>query len=181
MRVILRLLVSGVDDGYFPLSYKKGLGKAPLISVTFNGRFIIDVDFDFITVDGEDGTRVFRSLRRGDITIIDNVICGGFNYIEPTTNYIFFFGKKPNTQLILETLRKNFRDDERRIRTIESILKNLIYLPTKKGTVYVNTDLELQTVKDVIENYQIFVKYPEPIRAAHIVGRAIGQLHVNEL
>ncbi len=181
MRVTLELLVSGIDDGYFPLSYKRKLGKAPLVSVTFSDYIVKDVDFNFITVDGEDATNVFKSLRKGDFTIIDSVICGGFNYIEAMENYIYFFGKKPNVESIFDALKKNFGSDKKRIETIMNVLKNIVSIPTKKGTVYVNTDLELTTVKEIIEHYQVFVKYPEPIRHAHVVGRAIGQLHVNEL
>ncbi|WP_054844896.1 endonuclease dU [Sulfuracidifex tepidarius] len=175
------MLVSGVDDGYFPLSYKRKSGKAPLVSVTFSNYAVQDVDFGFVTVDGEDATDVFNSLHKGEFTIIDSVICGGFNYIKAAENYIYFFGKKPNTEAIFNALKKNFGSDEMRIEVIMNVLKNITRIPTKKGTVYINTDLQLNVAKEIIEYYQVFVKYPEPIRHAHIIGRAIGQLHVNEL
>jgi endonuclease V-like protein UPF0215 family len=179
--VILKLLVSGVDDGYFPLSFKGRKGKAPLISVIYDNFSIKNIDLDFITVDGEDATEIYSSLDKGDITIIDSVICGGFNYIKPTSNFIYFFGKKPNNTSILNALKKHFRDDNERIETINKVIGNLTSLSTKKGTVFVYTDLDLQIAKEIIEKYQIFVKYPEPIRSAHIIGRSVGQLQLKVL
>ncbi len=111
--MILKLLVSGVDDGYFPLSFKGRKGKAPLISVVYDNFSIKNIDLDFITVDGEDATEIYSSLDKGDITIIDSVICGGFNYIKPTSNFIYFLEKNLIThpflmplKSILETIMK---------------------------------------------------------------------------
>ncbi len=165
-------LVSGVDDGYFPVHYKGKRGKAPLVSSTYKGLKLVDVDVDFITVDGEDGTEAYERLRKGDVTILFSIIVGGFNYIIPKNNYIVFYGRRPNTREIDEALKKYF--PERREK-IMSFLYSLVQIPTRKGNIYVNTDLDLSLVKEIIEYYQVFTKYPEPIRTSHVIGKGIGQ------
>lgn len=167
------MLVSGIDDGYFPLAYKGKRGKCPLVSVTFDGYKLVDVDVEFITVDGDDATTLYKNLRKGDIKILDSIIVGGFNYIIPDNNYIIYYASKPDIDSILNAARKHYND--KRVNAIKEFLSNMIALSTNRGTVYVNTDLDLKMVKSVIEYYQIFSKYPEPIKYAHIIGKAIGQ------
>ncbi|AWR98262.1 DUF99 family protein [Acidianus sulfidivorans JP7] len=170
------MLVSGVDDGYFPLEYKKGKGKCPLVSVTYNNYSLVDVDFDMILVDGKDGSEKFRKLRKGDIIIFDSIIVGGFNYIEPDKNYIIFYSSKPNLDRILHAAIKHYNDE--RVNVIKKYLSNMIEISTKYGSVYINTDLDIKLAKNIIEYYQVFSKIPEPIKTAHIIGKSIGQSHI---
>ncbi len=170
------LLVSGIDDGYFPVKYKGKKGKAPLVSVTYNNYKIVDVDIDFIYVDGDEATIKFNNLRKGDVSILYSIIVGGFNYIIPSGKYIIFYGKKPNIMEIDNALKLHF-DNERR-NVILYYLSNLVKVPTKKGSVYINTNLETNEAINIIEFYQINSKYPEPIQTAHIIGKGVGQ-HVN--
>ncbi len=167
------MLVSGIDDGYFPLSYKGKHGKCPLVSVTFNGINLVDIDVSVITVDGNDATNAYKNLRKGDIIILDSIIVGGFNYIVPDGNYIIYYASKPDIENILHAAREHYNDE--RVNIIKEFLSNMTALSTKRGTVYVKTNLDLKTVKYIIEYYQIFSKYPEPIKYAHIIGKAIGQ------
>jgi endonuclease V-like protein UPF0215 family len=170
------LLVSGIDDGYFPIKYKGKKGKAPLVSVTYDGYKIVDVDLDFIYVDGDDATAKFNNLRKGKICILYSIIVGGFNYIIPEGKYIIFYGRKPNIIEIGNALKLHF--DDKRKDIILGYLSNLVKVPTKKGSVYINTNLEISEAINIIEFYQINSKYPEPIQSAHIIGKGIGQ-HVN--
>ncbi|BDC19263.1 DUF99 family protein [Acidianus sp. HS-5] len=167
------MLVSGIDDGYFPLTYKGKHGKCPLVSVTFDGFELTDIDVSLITVDGDDATNAYKNLRKGDIIILDSIIVGGFNYIIPDNNYIIYYANKPDIESILHAARKHYNDQ--RVNIIQEFLSDMIALSTKRGTVYVNTDLDLKMVKGIIEYYQVFSKYPEPIKYAHIIGKAIGQ------
>ncbi|EZQ03057.1 hypothetical protein CM19_09460 [Candidatus Acidianus copahuensis] len=170
------MLVSGIDDGYFPIKYKKKKGKAPLVISTYSENELVDVDIDWITVDGDDATAVYTTLRKGDIKIFDNIIVGGFNYIIPDKNYIIFLGRTPNISDIKNALVKYFDDSRKKI--ILEYLSNLIRISTRKGVVYINTDINLSLAKRIIEQYQVFSKYPEPIKTSHIIGKALGQLHV---
>ncbi|ARM75867.1 hypothetical protein B6F84_07345 [Acidianus manzaensis] len=173
---MIKLLVSGIDDGYFPLDYKKGKGKCPLVSVTYNGYNIVDVDFDMILVDGKDGTEKFQGLRKGDIIIFDSIIVGGFNYIKPEKNYIIFYSSRPNLNSILYAASEHYNDE--RVDVIKTYLSNMIEVSTKYGSVYINTDLDIYVARNIIEYYQVFSKIPEPIKTAHIIGKSIGQSHV---
>lgn len=42
------------------------------------------------------------------------------------------------------------------------------------GPLYLYTDLDLADARRIVEGYQVISKYPEPIRYAHVIGRAVG-------
>lgn len=168
-----KYLVSGIDESYFPLAYKGKKGRAILASVTYDEYDIINIDYDYILVDGNDGTDVFKKLDKGNVVILDGVIFAGFNYIVPEENYIIFYGKKPNIEEIRRALLKHFSTEEDKIRNILRFLTSLKACSTKKGTVYIYTDLPMSLCLDIINKYQVFVKYPEPIRVAHKIATAI--------
>ncbi|QKR01015.1 DUF99 family protein [Metallosphaera tengchongensis] len=169
------MLISGVDDGFFPLSYKGRRGKAPLIVTLYEDLYFKDVKIDFITVDGDDGTEVFERISWGVTTIFDGITYAGFNYIVPRRNYILFYGGKPNLQKVELALEKHFHD--RRKEIILNFIKNLVRIETRNGPVYIESDLELRYAKGIIERYQLVSKYPEPIRLAHVIGRTVGHWH----
>ncbi|AHC51097.1 hypothetical protein SUSAZ_03250 [Sulfolobus acidocaldarius SUSAZ] len=167
------MVVCGVDDGYFPLSYKGGKGKTILLSSFFQSFNLIDIDFDYITVDGEDGNTIFKSITKGcNVTFLDGVIYGGFNYITPDKNYIVFYSKMPNVTSIDRALMKHFPLKRGKI---IPFLQNLTALPTRQGTVYINTDLELRLCKELIERYQLFTSTPIPIKVSHELASSLSK------
>jgi len=175
------LQVCGVDDGYFPLEFKGGKGKTVLLSSKYNGRRLIGVDFDLILVDGDDGTSKLRNILDGcEVVFTDGITLGGFNYLDPEElrnygiNYIIFYSKTPDIKEVAHALLKHFSGDKR-TSIILNVLENLILLPTKKGNVYISTNLSLPYASKLISYYQIYVKEPEPLRTAHIIASSLSR------
>lgn len=166
------MLISGVDDGYFPAHYKGMRGKAPLVATTYKGTKLVDLDVDLVVVDGRDATDKFKKMRRGEIVILDGITFAGFNYIVPEKDFIIFYGGRPNISQVRRALENHFFDDRKEL--ILNVLENLKRIDTRWGPVHLYTDLDISTARDVIERYQLISKYPEPVRVAHVIGRAIG-------
>ncbi|ABP94179.1 MULTISPECIES: DUF99 family protein [Metallosphaera] len=166
------MLISGVDDGYFPLRYKGQRGKAPLVVTLFDGMRLKDLRIGLITVDGRDARDVFSQINWGVITMYDGITFGGFNYIIPERNFIVVYGNKPNLEEVEKALRAHFQDD--RGREIMGVLERLTRIETRWGPLYLYTDLDLADARRIVEGYQVISKYPEPIRYAHVIGRAVG-------
>ncbi|BCU67296.1 hypothetical protein HS7_07330 [Sulfolobales archaeon HS-7] len=174
------LLVSGVDDGFFPIKFKGKKGKTVLSSVTYDDKRVVYIDLNRITVDGNDGTDAFRTLRKGDITILDGVIYAGFNYITPDQNYIIFYSSRPNIEKIKEALIKHFYNENEKISYVVNILNGLSRITTKWGDVFIYTDLKIQDAVKIIEKYQFFSIRPEPLRTAHIISSSVARFLLNK-
>jgi len=174
--MIIKLLVSGIDDGYFPLEYKRNKGKTVLLSVTYERYKIYNIDFDLITIDGSDAGEIFEKLEKGEICILDGITFGGFNYINPSlirSNYIIFYSSKPNLDKVYNALVKHFNDDRKEI--ILNIMNNLLRISTKKGDVFIYTNMGVSEAKEIIEKYQIFDKIPEPLKTAHEISSSLSK------
>jgi endonuclease V-like protein UPF0215 family len=174
------LLVCGVDDGYFPLSYKGRRGKTVLLSVMMSEYKLVDVNFSFITIDGDDCTDALIQITpECNVILLDGVIFGGFNYISvddiKNGRYIIFYSHKPNLTEILRALNKHFSYDEKRINSIVNVLSNLVKLPTKRGEVFIYSNLDKVLVKLLIEKYQLFSKIPYPLSVSHELASSLSR------
>ncbi|QIW23138.1 DUF99 family protein [Sulfolobus sp. S-194] len=175
LKKIVKLLVSGIDDGYFPLKYKGRKGRTVMLSVVFKNYDIIDVDFDFIFVDGDEGTSVLNSLQTGDVCILDGLTFGGFNFVNPNklkSKYIIFYSSKPNILKITRALDRHFNDERRDI--ILNVIANLTRVSTLRGDVYIYTNLDLKYAKNIIEEYQVFDRIPLPLKIAHEISSSLS-------
>lgn len=175
MKRMEKLLVTGIDDGFFPLNYKGKKGRTVLLSVTFSDYRIVDVDFELIYVDGNDATDVINRLKKGEVSLLDGVTFGGFNYIDPSLlnfNYIIFYSSPPNFQKVKDAL-SHFNDERNEV--ILSVISSLTRLTTRKGDVFVFSNLDMVKVREIIEKYQIFDKIPEPLKVAHEISSSLSR------
>lgn len=85
---------------------------------------------------------------------------------------IVLYGSRPNLEEVRRALRTHFQDE--REGEIMEVLERLIRIETRWGPLYLYTDLDIGEARRVVEAYQLVSKYPEPIRYAHIIGRAVG-------
>lgn len=146
-----------------------------LLAVTYDEYRLVNVDFDFIDVDGDNASSVFNTINSGDINILDGITFGGFNYINPDNlnkSYIIFYSAKPNIEKVEYALRKYFNDVRREI--ILKVIKNLLRVSTAKGDVYIYTNLNIRVAKEIIEKYQVFDKIPEPLKAADEIASSLS-------
>ncbi len=171
--------VAGIDDGYFPLSYKGRRGKTILVSVVLDGFRITNVDFRYVEVDGIDGQAAYEELSKGEINIIDGVTVAGFNYVRPGPNDIIFYAYRPDVKRINNALEKHFADG--RERHILETLNNLREIPTKRGTVYVFSYLPEKLVREIIEKYQVYSKVPYPLYIASEIAKKLSRFLITRL
>ena len=174
------LLVCGIDDGYFPLSFKGRRGYTVLLAACFKNSKLVSVNFDTILVDGNDATqKLFKITEKSEVLLLDGITFGGFNYVNPETvgnngfSYIVFYSQMPNVNEVEKALRKHFNDE--RICIILNTITSLTKLPTRKGEVFVMSNLPLNEVSEIINFYQFFVKEPEPLRTAHIIASSLSK------
>ncbi|BBD71701.1 hypothetical protein HS1genome_0090 [Sulfodiicoccus acidiphilus] len=168
--------VFGADDGYFPPQFKGRRGKTVLAVAIFRGLELTSVDFTTITVDGEDATQALRDVKPEGVGLLDGVVYGGFNYVEPMEDCIIFYSTPPNVDEVEKALFKHFPSDIGRRTTILRVLKSLTKVTTKQGDVLLySPGISLRDARELVEFYQVFDRKPEPIRAAHVVASAISK------
>jgi len=144
--------------------------------VTYTGFKISSIDFGLITVDGEDAGMILEKLEKGDLCILDGITFGGFNYINPSlinSNYIIFYSSRPNLAKVSNALTKHFNDNRKDV--ILSVVSNLLRISTKKGDVFIYTNIKVNEAKEIIEKYQVFDKIPEPLKTAHEVSSSLSK------
>ena len=180
------MIVAGVDDGYFPPSYKEVRGtRTVLASVSFHGRKPVRAVLEPVTVDGRDGTEAcIRGLERlGDMdyVMLDSVIVAGFNIVDPWVvnevlgvPVIVFFRHPLNLDRIWAALRKHFSDAEERYSVIEKAFTSSRLLPSPWGAKHVlPVGTDLVSAADVVRYYQVTSPIPLPIYAADAVASGV--------
>ena len=184
MDISLRTL--GVDDGYFPTSYKKSNKKTLLALVECKDITITKVKLALITIDGLDGTEVLlkniTSLKDKYTTIfLDGVTYAGFNIIDPETIYnetlipvITVFKHRLNLNLVKEALMKNFNDWLIRYSVIEKTYSKSYEITTPKGNLIISlTGINIHDAYNIIVKLQNISQYPEPLRLADIIASGL--------
>jgi endonuclease V-like protein UPF0215 family len=176
----------GVDDGYFPTSYKKSNKKTLLALVECRDLTITKVKLSLITIDGLDGTEVLlkniESLKnKYRVIFLDGVTYAGFNIIDPEEIYnktlipvITVFKHRLNLNLVKEALMKNFNDWLVRYSVIERTYNKSYEITTPKGNLIISlTGIDIHEAYNIIVRLQNISQYPEPLRLADIVASGL--------
>jgi endonuclease V-like protein UPF0215 family len=184
-----KIIAIGIDDGYFP-PYKKG--KTVLAAVLFKGKTPVEIDFDLITIDGQDGTQIAAGLinkiispyEKGEkVVFLDGVTYAGFNYINPLElkektgiDPITVFYKLPIKEKVYKALKNHFPDYKKRWRIIRNIIINTEKIVTEKGPVDCFTTISenKNKVYKFIRYYQFYSRIPEPLRLSDAIAREVS-------
>ncbi|MGC9148674.1 MAG: DUF99 family protein [Sulfolobales archaeon] len=185
--------IIGIDDGYFPHSYKGMKGVAPIVAVLGYKALIRDLELATVVVDSGGLevviTRMIRSLisRSRDINIplvvTDSVIFAGFSIYDPRRVYdeahipiAPIFSHSIDLERIYLALKKHFKDYEERYAVIDKIYRNSTVIKTPRGWLRIYClGIEQKKCSDIIIENQTTHKYPQPLRTADLVASAIGK------
>ncbi|MEM1679659.1 MAG: DUF99 family protein [Sulfolobales archaeon] len=184
MKTLLRTF--GVDDGYFPPTYKKSDRKTLLVATSCEGLNLVAVRLTTITVDGLDGTEaVLRCVKSlGDThsaIFLDGVTYAGFNVVDSETIYretstpvIIVFKHSLNLKLIKEALMRNFNDWLERYEVIERSYRNASEVITPKGPLLIScVGTTHANALNILLSLQNINQYPEPLRIADMIASGL--------
>ncbi len=179
-------LVLGVDDGYFPPSYKSGRGKTLLVGVLTREKYIIQKIFvKKIPIDSRQTTPTIIEFLRStkpELVLLDGITYAGFDVVEPNIIYsethvpITIIQQYPlNLERIRKALQKHFPDYKERYRIIEETYSKMVYLetPWKKIQVYMYPQgiIDVKLLKELM----IYSPIPEPLRLAHVIASSLSR------
>jgi endonuclease V-like protein UPF0215 family len=178
----------GFDDSKFQL--KSSAKKTQLIGAVCQGTRLVNVVRGEISIDGDDATNTLIRLANLHVKEIqyiltDTITFGGFNIID--MEQIYSHTNKPVIAIteshvdlisVEDALKKNFPDTC--IAKLERILNAGNLYQTKIQTagglsnVYYHVKGALpEVVNELLEKVCIDSKLPEPIRIAHLIGKAL--------
>jgi len=175
----------GIDDGYFPVYYKKQLKKTVLAAVLCDDLEPVTMTIEPVTVDGLDAQaaafRMLKKLNEYEVVFLDGVTYAGFNIIDPK-ELGRLVGKPVVTifkhDLVLDkvkiALSKNFSDWRLRFAVIESIFREsrLIHTPWRRLRIFVYGQSYEAIIDDIIK-LQNTSPIPEPLRLADIIASGL--------
>ncbi len=184
MKALLKTL--GVDDGYFPLTYKKSGRKTLLVMTSCEGLNLTAIRLGTISVDGLDGTEVtLKCVRSLGIThsaiFLDGVTYAGFNIVDPEVIHseisvpvIAIFKHSLNLKSIRDALMKNFDDWLDRYKVIEKSYRKVYEVTTPKGNLLIScTGISNANAFNVLLSLQKINQYPEPLRIADVIASGL--------
>jgi endonuclease V-like protein UPF0215 family len=178
----------GFDDSKFQLKTKSK--KTQLIGIICQGTRLVNVVRNEISIDGDDATDALIELVKPHLKEIqyiltDTITFGGFNIINlekihAYTNkpIIAITEKQVNLEAVEVALKKNFPNHYRK--KIQKIIFAGELFETKIVTAggiskiyYHVKGASHEEVKALLERICIDSKLPEPIRIAHLIGKAL--------
>jgi len=183
------LRVIGVDDGYFPPSFKEGRLRTLLVGVLCEGVKPLDLRIDVVSVDGLDATSKAISLVKGlsdawgevKAIFLDGVTYAGFNMVNPLLihrvlgySVITVFKHPLNLERIKKALMKNFSDWRSRYLVIENVYRASREVRTGWRSLRVSTyGLDPYAAAELITSLQTTSPLPEPLRLADLIASGL--------
>lgn len=179
-------IVAGVASSGFRSNFKylKRKPLVPLLVVYYKPHKVLDIKFSKIKVDGLDATdkliKIF-SKKRADLIFSSGITIAGFNILDLVHIYeklripsIILIDHEPNLNEIKKALLKHFDDAEQRIKIIE---KHPAF--KKLNDLYFECiGIGEKEAIEIVEALRIFSKYPEPLRLAQLIARAIYEYKI---
>ncbi len=182
------LNVVGVDDGYFPPSYKDLRLNTVLAAVLCRNDLPIDVRLtrvkvDYDNIEGRIAELIGDWVPQVDLVILDGVTYAGFNVVDPdelsyelSMPVITFFHYELNLRSIEEALLKHFPDWRRRLKIIRKVYLRSKQVPTHWRPVRLDVvNISFNKAVDIITKLQITSPVPEPLRIADLVASGVSK------
>ena len=185
--------IIGIDDGYFPHSYKGMKGTAPMVAVLGHRALVRDLELTTVLVDSSNLnniiTKMIRDLvsRNQDVNVslvvTDSVIFAGFSIYDPHKVYSEthipiapVFSHPIDLEKIYSALKKHFKDYEERYSVINEVYRNSSVIKTPRGWLKIYClGIEQKRCTDIVIENQTTHKYPQPLRTADLVASAVGK------
>ncbi len=138
----------------------------------------------FMTVDGNDGTQkaveAIGRTGRGNFLMMDGVVHAGFNYVDPREVFartgipvIVFQRRLPDVLAVYSALERHFEDWEERWKKLNE-LSNF-----EKGDAeeffFAAYGIASEKAKKIIARSLIVSDYPEQLRQARAIAKALGK------
>jgi len=179
----------GIDDGYFPPSFKEGRLATLMVGVLCKNVHPIDLGIKVVKVDGLDATSkaisVVKELSKNwgkiEAIFLDGVTFAGFNIINPSLMHdvlgypvITIFKHQLNLQKIKVALMNNFSDWRKRYSVIESVYENSKEVRTGWRKLRISSyGLDLYVIAEIITDLQLTSPLPEPLRLADLIASGL--------
>ncbi|MCX8184177.1 MAG: DUF99 family protein [Sulfolobales archaeon] len=180
------LRMIGIDDGFFPPSFKELKLNTFLVGTLYQSMLPRDIRVRLVTVDGTDGTEkateILRDLGGVDVVFLDGVTVAGFNIIDPDTLLQFsrlvvvIYKFEPSIEKIERALKLHFSDWESRLKVILKAYSKSNLVSTRWRTMRIASfgELEIDTAK-LISSTQLVSSIPEPLRVSDIIASSLSR------
>lgn len=181
MKPHIRIL--GIDDGPFSFKERRALFAGVLMRLP---AYMEGISMSYVDVDGEDSTDKIAEMveREGwegmlHAILIDGAALAGFNIVDidalnkkTGVPAITVTSEKPDIESIRKALKGHFTEWQPRYRMLE--FRELHEIDVEEGRVYISySGTDLRGAKEIVRKSIIRGLTPEPIRAAHMIVRAV--------
>jgi len=180
-------IIMGCDDATFSL--KKGTDKTYLIGVICQGVRVVKVVKTLIKIDGNDATErlislILKNQKHVQYILTHTITFGGFNLVDMKEIYektnkpmIAVTEREVNLDSVKMALNKKFpllsSNKFEKIINAGHLYETEIETAAGKSTIYFHKiGISINDAKNLLKKVSIDSKLPEPVRIAHLIGRA---------